>query len=156
MTNVLSRRAVGFIRANAVRQPFFGMVSTFAPHKPATPAPRDRGRFRHLRLPRGPGFDAQNTAPPRWLGRRPPLTWAQTRRLGRVFRERVRSVQAVDRMIGHIRAALRVAGVADNTYIVFTSDNGFHLGQHRLTAGKRTAFDPDIRVPLIVAGPGVP
>jgi N-acetylglucosamine-6-sulfatase len=58
-------------------------------------------------------------------------------------------------MVGRLRAALRAAGVARNTYIVFSSDNGFHLGQHRLTDGKRTAFDSDIRVPLIVAGPGV-
>ena len=39
---------------------------------------------------------------------------------------------------------------------MFSSDNGFHLGQHRLARGKQTAFDTDIRVPLIVAGPGVP
>jgi arylsulfatase A-like enzyme len=156
MTDVLSRRTTRFIRAYAGYQPFFGMVSTFAPHKPATPAPRDRWRFRHLPLPRGGAFDAQNTDPPSWLGRRPPLTWAQQRRLARAFRERVRSVQAVDRMVGRIRATLRAMGVAQNTFIVFTSDNGFHLGQHRLTAGKRTPFDEDIRVPLIIAGPGVP
>jgi N-acetylglucosamine-6-sulfatase len=156
LTTVLSRRTVRFIRSNAGYRPFFGMVSTFAPHEPATPAPRDSGRFRHLPLPREPGYDAQNTEPPEWLGARPPLTWAQHRRLVRAFRDRVRSVQAVDRMVGRIRAVLRATGVAHNTYLVFTSDNGFHLGQHRLMAGKRTAFDEDIRVPLIVAGPRVP
>src|SRR4029079_8532708 len=46
--------------------------------------------------------------------------------------------------------------VPKNTYIVFSSDNGYHMGQHRLAPGKMTAFDTDIRVPLIVAGPGVP
>jgi len=44
----------------------------------------------------------------------------------------------------------------DNTYIVFSSDNGFHLGEHRLPAGKQTPYDEDIRVPLVVRGPGVP
>ncbi len=39
---------------------------------------------------------------------------------------------------------------------MFSSDNGYHMGQHRLLPGKQTAFDSDIRVPLIVAGPGVP
>ena len=39
---------------------------------------------------------------------------------------------------------------------MFSSDNGYHLGQHRLLKGKQTAFDTDIHVPLIVAGPGVP
>jgi arylsulfatase A-like enzyme len=156
LTAVLARRAVRFIRANAGYRPFFGMVATFAPHKPSTPAPRDRGRFRHLPLPAEPGYNAQNTSPPGWLSRRPPLTWMQHRRLVRAFRERVRSVQAVDRLIGRLRAALRATGAASNTYLLFTSDNGLHLGQHRLMAGKRTAFDEDIRVPLIVAGPGVP
>ena len=59
-------------------------------------------------------------------------------------------------MIGRLRKRLAAAGVADDTYIVFSSDNGFHLGQHRLTPGKLTAYDPDVRVPLIVTGPGVP
>ena len=60
-------------------------------------------------------------------------------------------------MIGDARGALAGAtGVADNTYIVFSSDNGFHMGEHRLRQGKMTAFDTDIHVPLIVTGPGVP
>ena len=59
-------------------------------------------------------------------------------------------------MIGRIEATLKARGLADNTYIVFSSDNGYHLGEHRLLQGKMTAFDTDIRVPLIVAGPGVP
>src|SRR4029079_1212235 len=50
---------------------------------------------------------------------------------------------------------LRQSGQLRNTYVVFTSDNGFHSGQHRLPAGKQTAFDEDGRVPLLVRGPGV-
>src|SRR5262249_12869354 len=48
------------------------------------------------------------------------------------------------------------AGVLDDTYFVFTSDNGFHLGQHRLPAGKYSPYETDIRVPLLVRGPGIP
>src|SRR4051794_33456877 len=155
VTDMLSRHALRFIRGTAGRRPFFAMISTYAPHKPFVPAPRDRGLFRHIPLPRRAGFDAPSTRPPSWLGHRPPLTARQQRTLRRDFRERARSVQAVDDMIGRIRATLRATGVARNTYIVFTSDNGFHLGQHRLTDGKRTAFDEDIRVPLIVVGPHV-
>ena len=59
-------------------------------------------------------------------------------------------------MIGAIRAQLRRLGAADNTYIVFSADNGFHMGQRRLFQGKQTYFDHDIRVPMIVVGPGVP
>jgi N-acetylglucosamine-6-sulfatase len=72
------------------------------------------------------------------------------------FRLRAQSVEAVDRLIGNIEATLKARGLAGNTYIVFSSDNGYHMGQHRLLPGKQTAFDSDIRVPLIVAGPRVP
>src|ERR687894_3105308 len=63
---------------------------------------------------------------------------------------------AVDDMIGDLVGALHDSGELDNTYIVFTSDNGFHLGNHRLGAGKWTPYEEDTRVPLIVRGPGVP
>jgi arylsulfatase A-like enzyme len=63
---------------------------------------------------------------------------------------------AVDDMIGDLVESLRETNELDDTYIFFTSDNGFHLGQHRLGAGKWTAYEEDIRVPLVVRGPGVP
>jgi N-acetylglucosamine-6-sulfatase len=69
---------------------------------------------------------------------------------------RAQSVEAVDKLVADVEAKFAANGLARNTYIVFSSDNGYHLGQHRLTRGKQTAFDTDIRVPLIVVGPGVP
>ena len=59
-------------------------------------------------------------------------------------------------MIGEIELALTANGLAGNTYLVFSSDNGLHTGEYRLMPGKLTAFDTDIRVPLVVSGPGVP
>jgi arylsulfatase A-like enzyme len=73
-----------------------------------------------------------------------------------LHRRRLQSMLAVDDMVGDLVKALHDSGELDNTYIVFTSDNGFHLGQHRLGAGKWTPYEEDIRVPLIVRGPGVP
>ncbi len=70
--------------------------------------------------------------------------------------KRAQAVQAVDRMIGSIERELAAKGLARDTYIVFSSDNGLHMGEHRLRPGKLTAFDTDIKVPLIVTGPGVP
>jgi N-acetylglucosamine-6-sulfatase len=72
------------------------------------------------------------------------------------YRMRAQAVEAVDRLLGVIEARLAARGLTRNTYIVFSSDNGYHMGQHRLLPGKETAFDTDIRVPLIIAGPGVP
>lgn len=158
LTNVLTRRGLGFV-GDAVEEgaPFMLNLWTFAPHAPATPAPRDRNRFTSLTAPRGPAFDeADMTDKPGWLRDHSPLGDEQVARIDETFRQRVRAVQAVDRMVGRLQRRLRAAGVADNTYIVFSSDNGYHLGQHRLTPGKLTAYDPDVRVPLVVTGPGVP
>jgi len=62
---------------------------------------------------------------------------------------------ATDDMIGHLEQELQVKGIADNTYFVFSSDNGYHMGEYRFLPGKQTAFDTDIHVPLILSGPGV-
>jgi arylsulfatase A-like enzyme len=157
LTDVLAARGADFIdRAAAARQPFALEIATFAPHAPYTPAPRDANRFPEARAPRGPAFDRNNVNPPPWLGRRPPLTAQQIAGIDAAFRKRVQAVQAVDDLIGRLEATLRARGLADDTYIAFSSDNGYHMGQHRLMPGKMTAFDTDINVPLIVAGPGVP
>ena len=157
LTDVLARLGARFVnRAAAQRRPFLLELATFAPHSPFVPAPRDAHRFPGVRAPRDPAFNAANTAAPAWLSHYLPLTAAQVRGIDVEFRRRVQSVQAVDRMIASIEAALRRDGAAGDTYIVFSSDNGLHMGEHRLLPGKLTAFDTDIRVPLIVVGPGVP
>jgi arylsulfatase A-like enzyme len=63
---------------------------------------------------------------------------------------------AVEDLVEHLIETLKAARQLGNTYIVFTADNGFHLAQHRLPAGKNSAYEEDIRVPLIVRGPRVP
>jgi len=64
--------------------------------------------------------------------------------------------QDVDKLIAEVRAAVAAIGETDNTYIVFSSDNGYHMGEHRLMPGKMTAYDTDIHVPLVITGPGIP
>ena len=76
--------------------------------------------------------------------------------IDRDFRKRAQSVLAVDAMIGELQAAVAAIHEESNTYFVFSSDNGYHMGEYRLMPGKMTAFDTDIRVPLIITGPGVP
>jgi arylsulfatase A-like enzyme len=156
LTDVLSAKAQDFITTSAEAQaPFFLEVATFAPHAPYTPAPRDANAFPGLPAPRTAAFNVLPANAPAWLANRPPLTPAQQTRIDTIFRKRAQSVQAVDAMIGNLRAALTRAGVADNTIVVFSSDNGFHLGEYRLAAGKMTAYDTDVHVPLVAAGPGI-
>ncbi len=157
LTDVMSRRAQRFIAgAIEARKPFMLELATFTPHGPFTPAPRHADLFPRLRAPRGALFNApQRLNPPSWL----PTASLTNDQIGRIdvnFRKRAQSVQAIDEMIGAIRTRLRRLGAADNTYIVFSSDNGFHMGQRRLFQGKQTYFDHDVRVPMVVVGPGVP
>lgn len=131
-------------------------MATFAPHSPYTPAPQDTTAFLGLTAPRTPAYDTVPSRAPRWLAGEPALTAKEQQAIDADFRKRAQAVQAVDRMIASIRARLQATGVADNTYLVFSSDNGYHMGEYRLTPGKQTAFDTDVRVPLVVVGPRVP
>jgi arylsulfatase A-like enzyme len=157
LTDVVGRDGVQFIdRAARAKTPFLLELATFAPHSPYVPAPRDSNDFPGLRAPRPPNFDVLPTDPPKWLAGHRPLTRKQIGKINSAFRRRVQSVQAVDRMIGTIERTLAADGISRNTYLIFSSDNGLHTGQYRLMPGKLTAFDSDIRVPLVVVGPGVP
>jgi N-acetylglucosamine-6-sulfatase len=157
LTDVIAARGRRFIANSAAAgRPFLLEEATFAPHAPYVPAPRDAGAFPAAREARTPSFDRRNIAAPLWLRSIPPLSPMDVIEIDHAFRRRVESVRAVDRMIGRLEATLRARGQLRNTYIVFTSDNGYHMGQHDLMPGKLTAFDSDVRVPLIVAGPGVP
>lgn len=137
-------------------RPFLMWIGTKAPHQPATPAPRHKNAYPDATLPRPPSFDEKNVSDkPAWVADNPPLSMEQKGYMKKLYRKRLQSMLAVDDMVGDLVEALRKSGKLENTYIVFTSDNGFHLGQHRLGAGKWTAYEEDIRIPLVVRGPGV-
>jgi N-acetylglucosamine-6-sulfatase len=155
LTDVLAGRAVDFVRRS--REPFFLYLAPYAPHKPAIPAPRHAQLFAGLRAPRTPSWnEADLSDKPAPYRDAPPLTPANVDYLDRLYRRRIQTLQAVDEMVARLVAALAEEGRLDDTYLFFTSDNGFHMGQHRLLASKYTAFEEDVHVPLLLRGPGVP
>jgi N-acetylglucosamine-6-sulfatase len=157
LTSIAQRRALAFMHDSVrARRPFLLEVATFAPHEPAVPAPEDIHTFQGLKAPRNPAFGHLPENPPPWLAGHKRLTPAAIAVIDRLFERRVESVQAVDRMIGALERELAKLGQAGNTVFVFNSDNGYHLGQYNLHGGKMTAFDTDVRVPLVVTGPGIP
>lgn len=161
-TDVLSGKSGVYIeRAAKSQKPFFLYVAPRAPHQPAKPAPRHEDLFAGKEVPADPSEDpaydeADLSDKPSWLEARQLLTQEQQLRMDELHRNRLRSMQSVEEMMVKIEDKLRKTGELDNTYIIFTSDNGFHMGQHRLPIGKWTAYEEDIRVPLMVRGPGVP
>ena len=178
----IERTALDFVReAEQGDAPYFLQVAPYAPHgrvhaaghyphdPSSRPAFRDRPhpgrpdgncgrvacRSLSLRDLRGYG-DQQGDNRPRRADGRPGALWNRHPHIHgaaptlRMLRSRVQMLQSADRMV---RRLLRQVG--PDTYVILTSDNGFHLGQHGLRAGKGTPYTSDIRVPLLVVGPGV-
>ena len=156
-TDRLSEYAAQFI-GDAVRerQPFFLYLAPKAPHDPATPAPRHVGRAAGIQMPRSPSFnEADVSDKPLGIANRPLFTDAEIADMESQYRSRVETLYALDELIGAMIDSLDALGVLDDTYILYTSDHGYHLGNHRLPPGKNTPYEEDIRLPLIVRGPAV-
>jgi arylsulfatase A-like enzyme len=156
-TDVYTRQAKKFITQSAKEnQPFFAYVNYYAPHQPATSAPRHRDLFPNAIAPRTPSYnEADVSDKPEYIRNLLPLDESQQNAADALYRKRLRSLQAVDEAIVSLVKTLKDLNILDNTYIFFSSDNGFHLGQHRLPPGKETPYEEDIRLPLFVRGPGI-
>lgn len=128
-------------------------LSTNTPHEPAFYAPRHADMFSDEQLPRPPSFNEGDVSDkPAWVRNKPLLTSTQISDMTKFYRNRLRALQSVDDMVGRLVGALRNTGELYNTYLVFTSDNGIHLGEHRLQ-GKVTAYEEAVHVPLLVRVP---
>ncbi|MBA4064906.1 MAG: hypothetical protein C0501_14565 [Isosphaera sp.] len=163
-TDVLAARVVSFLDRAELNddQPFFALFAPSAPHAqgtpngPPIPAPRHLGTFAGVQAPRPPSFDEADVSDkPPHLRNLPPLTPAQVAAIDRQYQARLESLQALDEGVASIVEALAARGELENTYVVFTSDNGYFLGQHRILQGKGEVYEESIRVPLVVRGPGV-
>jgi arylsulfatase A-like enzyme len=157
-TDVYARKTVEFIaRSVKENKPFFAYVAVYAPHSPATPAPRHEKLFPDNKAPRSPNFNEDDVSDkPTHIRLRPKLTAREIAQIDEEHRKRLRSLQAVDDLVESIVNALKQTGQLDNTYIFFTSDNGFHLGNHRQATGKVAPYEEEIRVTMLVRGPNIP
>lgn len=160
-TDVLARKSLAFIRSAANSgAPFFLMLAPHAPHKPATPAPRHKSLFAGKKTPRVPSFNEADVADKPPFLQVPPIPSDRIGALDDLYRQRLRSLQAVDEAVRDIYSLIESLGLLSRTYFVVTSDNGYHMGQHRLTfdhgGGKETGFDEDLHLPLFVRGPNIP
>ena len=158
-TDVLADRAVAAINENAESgRPFYLQLATAAPHvqsgQPPPAAPRHESAFNGLQLPRPPSFnEADVSDKPQFIRNDPLLDSSRIAELTTLNRQRRESLLAVDDLVEDVVQALAANGVLDETLIVFTSDNGFLLGEHR-QEGKIRAYEESQRVPLLVRGPG--
>lgn len=154
----------GVVKDNALRWleeslpggPLFMWVGFHAAHVPYDDYdPIYRDRFSTVRLPRPPSFNEGDISDkPQYVSDFPKLTGQDVAELTRDHRDRLRSLLTVDAGVREIVRKLEIAGELDNTYIVYWSDNGYMMGQHRLLY-KRHAYVESISFPMLVRGPGV-
>ncbi len=154
-TDVEAKRAVDFVRrAAAGSGPFFLYVAPEAPHVPALYAERHGSEFKYALAPRVPSFNESDVRDkPAGIQATPPLTDKQIDALDNLQRFRLRSMRSVEDLLAQLLQALSETGQIDRTWVIFTSDNGLLMGQHRIY-GKARFYDEAARVPLVIRGPG--
>jgi N-acetylglucosamine-6-sulfatase len=156
-TDVIADHVKTFIGATAkAEEPFFAFVAPRAPHSPATPATRDKHVHDGLKAPRPPSFNEKNVADkPAWIRKLPELSDARKAKIDNRAEKRAEALQALDDLVAGIVSRLNDRRVLSNTYIFFTSDNGWHAGEHRIPQEKWRPYEEDVHMPLLVRGPGV-
>lgn len=155
-TDVLAERAVRFIEdQRGTAKPFFLYVAPKAAHAQgdrAIPAPKYEQAFAEVALPVGAGFNERDMS--RKAVKAPRLRKKHKDALESSYRAALQSLHSVDDLVAALVEALARTGELDNTVIIYTSDNGFLFGEHRLI-GKSAAYDESIKVPLLIRGPGI-
>jgi N-acetylglucosamine-6-sulfatase len=156
ITDVLAAHALDFLdQAAESNQPFFLYLTPYAPHSPSTPAPRHEGMFAGESAPRTPAFNERNIKDkPNWV-QTARMSSERIARIDSGYRDRLESLMAVDEMVDVLMQRLDERGALDDTYVLFLSDNGYFLGEHRQPHGKDAPYDAASRVPLIARGPGI-
>ena len=165
LTDVIGKKADKFLSSwfrstkapgPSKEAPFFMMLSVPAPHAPFLPAPQYRDSFANVSAQRLPSFGFYGKDK-HWLLKqaRSPLSNESLSYINGTFRRRWETLRSVDDLVRNVAVKLSLYGVMGDTYVLFTSDNGYHLGQFSLPNDKRQLYEFDVRVPLIVRGPGV-
>jgi N-acetylglucosamine-6-sulfatase len=170
LTRVINWRALKIIRKYVRReQPLYLQIDHFAPHRRgagdpaercaggAIPDPLDNSFFDGEPLPESPNFDEADVSDkPTSIQALPPISAEERDEIERRYGCALASLIAVDRGVAEIMAALRQLGELGDTVVMFTSDNGFFYGEHRIRAEKTIPYEEALRVPLIfLAPPGV-
>ena len=142
---------------NFPNSPLYMQVQFFAPHDPATPEPKYENAFATAPLPIDPSFNEKNvTDKPGWIKKIKRFGPGLIAKIQTRYQHRLETLLSVDDAIEKIVNDLQARGALDNTYLIFTSDQGLMQGQHRLHQGKFVAYDPSTQVPLEIRGPGIP
>ena len=172
LTDVLRGKALQFLENQSASVPFFMMVTPTAPHWKAIPAPRHGSLYSNESYPKdsqNPSFDEDDVSDKPWyVANQPDVSGDQIAKIDDYWRRWLRCMESVADLVEAVIAKLREKSFLDNTYVFFTSDHGYHMGEHKLAAsiqqdeaeddapgGKNTMYEEDIRVPMWIRHPGI-
>ncbi|XP_064421777.1 N-acetylglucosamine-6-sulfatase-like [Latimeria chalumnae] len=156
LTDLIANRSLEFLQRKSAFSPFFMMLATPASHSPFTPAPQYEKSYNTTKAPRGGSFNVHGKDK-HWLLRqaKTPMTANSVEYLDSVFRKRWQTLLSVDDLVEKVVNKVKELNELNSTYIFYTSDHGYHTGQFSLPIDKRQLYEFDIRVPLLVRGPGI-
>jgi N-acetylglucosamine-6-sulfatase len=164
-TDVLAARAEATIVEMVGKQPFFLTVGSDAPHEERLltseanprPAPRHLGTFADEPLPQPPSFnEADVSDKPADIRNLAPIKSPAVEEITARYRSRLESLLAIDDLVERIVNAVSSYNILGNTVLIFTSDNGWFQGEHRIKKGKGIIYEEAIHVPLLIRGGGFP
>ncbi|KAI4862398.1 Arylsulphatase [Hypoxylon rubiginosum] len=176
--DVIAEKALGLLdEAFEASNPFFLGVAPVSPHanlwspafkhgnhsdlediefSPPVPAERHAKLFEGIKVPRTANFNPDKPSGASWIRKLPKQSKETVDYNDDFYVQRLRTLQSVDEIVNSIVRRLGDLKILDNTYIIYTTDNGYHIGQHRMQPAKQCSFEEDINIPLIIRGPGVP
>uniref|UniRef100_A0A671LUM2 N-acetylglucosamine-6-sulfatase n=1 Tax=Sinocyclocheilus anshuiensis TaxID=1608454 RepID=A0A671LUM2_9TELE len=156
LTDLVLNRSLHFLEERSPNHPFFMMLCPPSPHSPWTAAPQYQQSFSDVKAPRNGSFNMPGKDK-HWLLRQPanPMPNSSIEYLDNAYRRRWQTLLSVDDMVEQLIKKLDSIKELNNTYIFYTSDHGYHTGQFSLPIDKRQLYEFDIRIPLLVRGPGI-
>lgn len=153
LEDVLTAKASELI--TTAQEPFFLEFTSYLPHSPAPAAPRFAGSRAGAQVPQPPNFNASGMFEPPWLRSQNALGPKQLANLNVLWTRRLESAESLADSFHRIMDTLAATGHADDTLVIITSDNGYHVGNHRIPSGKHTPYREDSVVPAVFIGPGI-
>ncbi|KAI2602206.1 alkaline-phosphatase-like protein [Hypoxylon sp. NC1633] len=176
--DVLAEKAMGLLdEAFEAGKPFFLGLAPVSPHanmwSPAfkdgnhsdlediefsapVPAERHAKLFEAAKVPRTANFNPDKPSGASWIRKLPKQNQETVDYNDNFYVQRLRTLQSVDEIVDSVVRRLDDLKILDKTFIIYTTDNGYHIGQHRMQPAKQCSFEEDINIPLIIRGPGVP
>jgi N-acetylglucosamine-6-sulfatase len=168
LTDWIGETSIDLIdKLSADEKPYYLQINELAPHVEnfqaesggrcggeAVPGPQDLRRFKGVGLPSSPSInEADVSDKPSFVAGKSKLTDEQLRQLALRYECRLEALRSLDRSIGKIMDAIDASGEADDTIVIFASDNGTFHGEHRLPGGKGLPYDEAAHMPLAMLVP---